>query len=43
MKKNKSYNDFYVVNFFATPVIDYSTLIELQSKETSSPIYDTNK
>lgn len=43
MKKSKTCNDLYVVNFFATPVTDYSTLIELQSKETSSPMYDPNK
>lgn len=39
MKKVKK-DSMYVVSFFATPVTDYSTLIELQSKETPSPIYD---
>lgn len=42
-KSNNSENQMaekYVVNFFATPVINYSLLISEQaSKESSNPVY----
>lgn len=38
--KKESIAANYVVNFFATPVINYSLLISEQaSKESSNPIY----
>lgn len=42
MKKKDSFQ-FYVVNFFATPLTDYAKLFELQSKEDVSPMYDNKK
>lgn len=38
--KKKS-NDFYVVNFFSTPIPNYSEVIKEQSKKkASNPIYE---
>ena len=39
MKKKN--NDFYVVNFFSTPIPNYSEFIKEQAnKETANPIYE---
>lgn len=43
MKKKVEGNRLYVVNFFATPLINYTELITLQAKENSSPVYDPKK
>ena len=42
MNKNNSI-DFYVVNFFACPITNYTKLINLQAKENSSSIYYPKK
>jgi hypothetical protein len=41
MKKDNLH--YYVVNFFATPITDYSELFELQSKEKSVEQNYSNK
>lgn len=43
MKKKVEDNSLYVVNFFATPIVDYTELIRLQADEVSSPVYDPKK
>ena len=43
MKKKVENNNFYVVNFFATPIVDYTELIRLQANESVSPVYDPKK
>ena len=40
----KVYDNPYVVNFFATPVPNYTKVIEdLAKKETANPIYSPKK